>query len=131
MIKYNVESEKEFEYLQVNLFTDLLDKLIEEAKSLPKDIPSFKRVAALRVFKKTFYDLRHIGSETKSFSHPSQVLNYSWKLFKEKINQGNLFFSDPENPRVKFNISKYYQFQYGTELCEVDTTKKHEIEDIM
>lgn len=56
LIKYNVRDEQEFKYLQVNLFTDLLDKLIEEAKSLPKDIPSFKRVAALRVFKKNFYD---------------------------------------------------------------------------
>ena len=53
---------------------------------MPKDIPSFKRVAALRVFKKNFYDRRHIGSETHKFAHPSHVLNYSWRLFKEKIN---------------------------------------------
>ena len=121
MIKFNIEDEKEFEYLQLNLFTDLLDKLIEEAKSLPKDITSFKRVAALRVFKKNFYDQRHIGSETEAFSHPSHVLNYSWRLFKEKINENSLFFGDPENPRVKFNISKYYEFKYGTELFDCDT----------
>ena len=72
--------------MQLNLFTDLLDKLIEDAKSLPKDITSFKRIAALRVFKKNFYDRRHIGSESKSFGHPSHVLNYSWRLFKEKMN---------------------------------------------
>ena len=52
-------------------------------------------------------------------------------MFKEKINQGNLFFSDPQNPRVKFNISKYYEFKYGTQLCEADVRKPHEIEEIL
>ena len=42
-----------------------------------------------------------------------------------------MFFSDPENPRVKFNIHKYYEFMYDTELIEQNCKKPHEIEEIL
>ena len=28
--------------------------------------------------------------------------------------------SDVHNPRVQFNISKYFEFKYGTELIDID-----------
>ena len=110
------------------MITELLDKLIEEAKQQPHDITQLKHIAGLKVFKKDFETQRLIGTETKKFSNPSQVLNYSWRLFKDKINDKKLLLGDQHNPKVKFNISKYYEFKFGTELCNVDTNDIEEIQ---
>ena len=81
-----------------------------------------KKIAGLRVFKKNFETQRQVGAETKKFGHPSEVVNYSWRLFKDKFDQNVILLADQHNPKVKFNISKYYEFKHGTQLTDVDTT---------
>ena len=53
-----------------------------------------KKIAGLRVFKKNFETQRQVGAETKKFGHPSEVVNYSWRLFKDKFDQNVILLAD-------------------------------------
>ena len=44
------------------------------------------------------------------------------------MNQKVFLLSDQHNPSVKFNISKYYEFKYGTELFKIKTRDLKKIE---
>lgn len=39
--------------------------------------------------------------------------------------------SDLNNPRVKFNISKYFEYRYGTQLCDVNCHDLEAVKDFI
>ena len=56
------------------------------------------------------------------------MLNYSWKLYKDKeILPKNSLLDDPHNPQVKFNIEKFNEFKYNTDLCQLKSTDYTEV----
>lgn len=73
---------------------------------------TIKEFAALKVYRKSLEMEKPVTSETVPFNHPSQMLNYSWRLFRDKMNSNTILLQDKENPRVKFNISKYFEFMH-------------------
>ena len=42
-----------------------------------------------------------------------------------------MLLADIHNPKVKFNISKYYEYKYGMELCEVDTRDLDAVQKVL
>ena len=121
MVKYLPKTEHEFKYLQLNLMVDGIDQYVSELKAKPSDQQTMRKLASLRVFRKNFETQKEISSETKKFTSTRDVLHYSWRLFRDKINSSTVTMSDVHNPQVKFNVSKYFEFKYGTQLCNVNT----------
>lgn len=100
---------------------DGIDQYVSELKAKPSDQQTMRKLASLRVFRKNFETQKEISSETKKFTSTRDVLHYSWRLFRDKINSSTVTMSDVHNPQVKFNVSKYFEFKYGTQLCNVNT----------
>ena len=90
-----------------------------------------RKLAALRVFKKNFQTQQEVTAERKCLTDSKEILNYTWRLFRDKLNSNSLVLADMSNPRVKFNISKYFQFKFGTELCDVDVNNLEEVEEFV
>ena len=47
-------------------------------------------------------------------------MNYSWKLFVDKINQKVPLLTEVKNPRIEFNNQKYFEYIYGERLEELE-----------
>ena len=87
-----------------------------------------RKLVGLKVFRKNFTLQQVIGCETEQFSNSSKLLNYSWRLYKDKeILPKNALLDDPHNPQVKFNVEKFNEFKYNTELCDTKVTDYNEI----
>ena len=71
-----------------------------------------KKLAALRVFRKNFLTQQETTAERKGLKGEKAILNYAWRLFRDKLNSNSLILSDRDNPSVKFNISKYFEFKH-------------------
>lgn len=123
-----VETEREFKFLQLRVVIHLLDRLVAQAAAAPSDMRQIRKLVGLKVLRKSFSLQQVIGCEAEPFDHASQVLNYSWRLFKDKeILPKNVLLDDPHNPQVKFNVEKFNEFRFGTELC---TPNVHDAADV-
>lgn len=80
----------------------------------------------MKALKKSLVSEFPVGAERERFKDSSQVLNYSWRLFRDKINQNISLLADKNNPSVQFNKEKYYEFRYGTQLVDIDVNNLEE-----
>ena len=55
----------------------------------------------------------NVRAQPRGFKNEREVLNYSWRLFQDKINQKVPLLTEVKNPRVEFNIQKYFEYIYG------------------
>ena len=117
LVKDQVESKLEMKFIQVNLVLELFEELFSEYQHLPQDKKTKQQIrknALMKALKKSFMNEFPVGAERERFKDSSQVLNYSWRLFQDKINQNINLLADKNNPRIKFNKDKYYEFRFGT-----------------
>lgn len=78
-----------FKYMQIKLYIDLLDKLIDQSKEsvLKASLISAKpqaqlnKLASLKVAKKKLEEELHMRARLRGFTNDREVLTYSWRLF--------------------------------------------------
>lgn len=58
------------------------------------DKPAMRKLASLRVYRKNFETQQEFCTEPKNLKHPKGIMNYSWRLFRDKLNSNCLILSD-------------------------------------
>ena len=117
IIKSRVKSYQELKYIQINLVLEVLDERITQYKSMPEDKKTqiaIRQIGVVKALKKNLENELPVGAERGKFKDAKEVLNYTWKLFKDKIDQNVGTLADHHSSRVNFNKDKFNEFKYGT-----------------
>jgi len=113
----------------------MLDELIAEGqKSLEEregEPMHLRKLALLKVFRKKLDDQREIKVQPDAFKDQNSILHYSWQLFKDKLNSKVHMLTDKTNPKVEFNLIKYFEYTYGSPFEEVKKPTKKEVKEIL
>lgn len=126
MIDGDVEDKEVNKYLQINLYEDFLNKVIKEESTQmynsgqiqPKKI---KRLAELKVARKGLRMQKPGDLRLKGFKNDKEILEYSWDLFRDKINSKVPMLAQPNDPCAQFNLRKFNEYTYpvrGDEDCD-------------
>lgn len=102
-------------FLQINVYEDFLNKLIKEESSRiynsgqiqPKKVA---RLAELKVIRKGLRMQKPGDLRIKGFKNEREVLEYSWNLFRDKINSKVPILASSNDPCALFNLQKFNEY---------------------
>ena len=82
-------------------------------RQVEKDNPKQQRyLAALKVTRSDLLSRKIATTKYQGFQNDKEVLDYSWELFKDKIDQRVDILATPNNPQTKFNLRKFHEFSF-------------------
>ena len=121
MVQGQVKDPTTFKYLQMKVYRDALDVIIDEgereirkaSRRNTKSKMTLQKLASLKVKRNQLRNESHDGVRRRGFENEHEVLDYSRQLFRDKLNQKVPILSDPKNPEVVHNIRKYFEFAHG------------------
>ena len=126
LVADSVTSAKTIYYLQVNLFHELVEELLEIGRLSVNNIDKFHQkypglhrttisdLADLEQLGKILRSKKAHGAEFQPFRNQNDILDYSYRLFKDKLDKDSKPFFDDKESEHAFNLEKYHEFTYMT-----------------
>ena len=101
LIEPEITSASTLHFIQINLFIEAIEQLLFEGKmslnepeKYQEEFPgkpkyAVRRLAGLENLRKSLESKKISGAQAKPFEKEADILLYSWRLFKDKMDQSN------------------------------------------
>ena len=126
LISGGVKDETVAKFLQINMYVDLLDEIIKKEHTRMLETAQLKpkqgqRLATLKVTRKQLIQNKSACTPQYGFSNEREILDYSWQLFRDKINSKVSLLANPNDPQTIFNLRKFSEYAYSPRGSDDDS----------